>query len=107
MKLRAERAKVLASNIANANTPGYQARDIDFAASLAQMQADDAAGLSLHEGASASVLYRVPNHPALDGNTVELAKEQAAFGQNASEFGASVTFLNMKLRGLAAAIRGQ
>lgn len=104
LRLRAERTKVLASNIANENTPGYQARDIDFAALLAR--GSDDTGLALDSGAD-GLQYRVPNHPSQDGNTVELGVEQAAFAQNASDFQASLTFLNMKLRGLAKAIAGQ
>jgi flagellar basal-body rod protein FlgB len=52
-------------------------------------------------------LYRVPFHPSADGNTVEIGVEQAAFSQNASDFQTSLTFINMKLRGLAKAINGQ
>jgi flagellar basal-body rod protein FlgB len=52
-------------------------------------------------------LYRVPFHPSADGNTVEIGIEQAAFSQNASDFQTSLTFINMKLRGLAKAIQGQ
>jgi len=107
LTLRTERAKVLASNLANESTPGYQARDIDFAASLQQLQGDEAAdGLSLDTGAP-ELKYRVPNNPSQDGNTVELGVEQAQFSQNASDFEVSTTFLNMQLRGLAKAIEGQ
>ncbi|MDF1484203.1 flagellar basal body rod protein FlgB [Ramlibacter sp. H39-3-26] len=107
LRLRAERTKVLASNIANESTPGYQARDIDFGAVLQSVQADDgAAGLAFESG-DADLQYRVPYHPSRDGNTVELGMEQAAFSQNASEFQASLTFVNMKLKGLAKAIVGQ
>ncbi|MFP5392431.1 MAG: flagellar basal body rod protein FlgB [Gammaproteobacteria bacterium] len=104
LALRAERTRVLASNIANENTPGYTARDIDFAAMM-QEQAEVSAGeptLSTDEP-----LYRVPFHPSVDGNTVEIGVEQAAFSQNASDFQTSLTFINMKLRGLAKAIGGQ
>ncbi|WKB54099.1 flagellar basal body rod protein FlgB [Eleftheria terrae] len=103
LKLRAERTKILASNIANENTPGYQARDLDFAATLASVTAEEGGGLALDTDA----LYRVPNHASKDGNTVELGVEQAAFSQNASDFQTSLTFLNMKLKGLAKAISGQ
>lgn len=108
LQLRAERAKVLAANLANETTPGYQARDIDFAASLQRAldAAEGGAGLLPDDGA-ADLLYRVPNHPSQDGNTVELGVEQAAFSQNASDFQMSLTFVNMKLRGLAEAIEGQ
>lgn len=105
LKLRAERTKILASNIANDSTPGYQARDIDFAATLRRVAAGDDDGLSLDTGGD--LLYRVPNNPSQDGNTVEIGVEQAAFSQNASDFQTSLTFLNIKLKGLAKAIEGQ
>jgi flagellar basal-body rod protein FlgB len=105
LKLRAERTKVLASNLANESTPGYQARDIDFAATLRQAQADETGGLALDTGSS-EAMYRVPYHPSQDGNTVELGVEQSEFSQNASDFQTSLTFLNMKLRGIAKAING-
>nr|WP_316638544.1 flagellar basal body rod protein FlgB [uncultured Roseateles sp.] len=106
LRLRAERTKILASNIANESTPGYQARDVDFAASLRQAQQDGSDGLLLDTGAE-DLKYRVPFHPAQDGNSVELGVEQAAFSQNASDFQASLTFLNLQLKGLAKAIAGQ
>lgn len=107
LALRAERTRVLASNIANESTPGYQARDVDFASTLRALEAgDDAAagGLSLD---TEDPKYRVPFHPSQDGNTVELGVEQAQFAQNASDFQTSLTFVNMKLRGLAKAIEGR
>ena len=108
LELRAERTKVLAANIANESTPGFTARDIDFA-SVLQERVDAEAGtpgaeLSLSDG---NPLYRVPYHPSADGNTVEIGVEQAAFSQNASDFQTSLTFVNMQLRGLAKAINGQ
>jgi flagellar basal-body rod protein FlgB len=108
LQLRAERTKILASNLANETTPGYQARDIDFAASLQRELETTPGEAALSAGGSApELLYRVPNQPSQDGNTVELGVEQAAFSQNASEFQMSLTFINMKLRGLAQAIEGQ
>lgn len=110
LAMRAQRTKILASNIANENTPGYQARDIDFSASLQRAQGDLADGFGAGADAdfdAGHALYRVPNHPSQDGNTVELGVEQAAFSQNASDFQTSLTFLNMKLKGLAKAISGQ
>ncbi|WP_317204949.1 flagellar basal body rod protein FlgB [Janthinobacterium sp.] len=106
LHLRAERTRVLASNIANENTPGFQAKDMDFGAVLQQMQ-DAAQGELSAGGDDAEALYRVPYHPSRDGNTVEIGVEQAAFSQNASDFQTSLTFVNMKLRGLAKAIAGQ
>ncbi|NVD99478.1 MULTISPECIES: flagellar basal body rod protein FlgB [unclassified Massilia] len=105
LQLRAERTRILASNIANENTPGYQAQDMDFASSLARVQAEADGELTLSGDDAA--LYRVPYHPSKDGNTVEIGVEQAAFSQNATDFQTSLTFVNMKLRGLAKAINGQ
>lgn len=112
LKLRAERTKVLAANLANESTPGYQARDIDFAASLKQALGQDSHGAAVNRNIGSStgapdLMYRVPNMPSEDGNTVELGVEQAAFSQNASDFQTSLAFINMKLRGLAQAIQGQ
>jgi flagellar basal-body rod protein FlgB len=112
LRLRSERTKILASNLANESTPGYQARDIDFKASLSQalsVESDAAAGNGNSEAAASApeLLYRVPNLKSEDGNTVELGVEQAAFSQNASDFQTSLTFINMTLRDLNKAIQGQ
>lgn len=106
LKLRAERTKVLASNIANENTPGYQTRDIDFRSALAETQAAEDGGLLLSTSGG-DLQYRVPHHPSQDGNTVELGVEQAEFSQNVADFQVSLTFLNMKYKGLAKVIAGQ
>jgi flagellar basal-body rod protein FlgB len=112
LRLRSERTKILASNLANESTPGYQARDIDFKASLSQAlsaESDAAAGNAnvAAAGDAPALLYRVPNLTSEDGNTVELGVEQAAFSQNASDFQTSLTFINMTLRDLNKAIQGQ
>lgn len=105
LKVRAERTKLLASNLANESTPGYQARDLDFRASLDHALANNAFEAALQlDGDEAK--YRVPSSPSQDGNTVELGAEQAAFSQNAADFQASLTFVNMKIKGLKAAITG-
>jgi flagellar basal-body rod protein FlgB len=105
LHVRAERTKVLAANIANESTPGYTARDLNFAAVMQERSAEESGELSFDS--SAETLYRVPFHPSADGNTVEIGVEQAAFSQNASDFQTSLTFINMKLRGLQKAINGQ
>jgi flagellar basal-body rod protein FlgB len=104
LAVRAERTRVLAANIANESTPGFTARDIDFGAVMRQRLDSEDAAASLGDD---KPLYRVPYHPSADGNTVEIGVEQAAFSQNASDFQTSLTFVNMKLRGLAKAINGQ
>jgi flagellar basal-body rod protein FlgB len=105
LHLRADRTRILAANIANENTPGFQAQDMDFAATLASTQAADKGEPTFDS--DSDPLYRVPYHPSRDGNTVELGVEQAAFSQNASDFQTSLTFVNMTLKGLAKAINGQ
>ncbi|WP_296946675.1 flagellar basal body rod protein FlgB [uncultured Massilia sp.] len=104
LALRAERTRVLATNIANESTPGFTARDVDFGAMLQERIDSDNGAPTLGEG---EPLYRVPFHPSADGNTVEIGVEQAAFSQNASDFQTSLTFVNMQIRGLAKAINGQ
>ena len=105
LRVRSERTQLLASNLANASTPGYEARDIDFAAAMAQIT--DASGMGDVWGSGSDTLYRVPNNPSSDGNTVEVGVEQALFSQNASDFQMSLTFVNMKMRGLQSAIKGE
>ena len=106
LQLRGQRAEIIAANLANVNTPGYQARDFDFSARYESALAAREDGLAL-ELDSGDLQYRVPHHPSGDQNTVELGVEQAAFAQNATGFQASLTFLQMKLKGLAQAIQGQ
>lgn len=122
LKLRGQRTEVLANNLANADTPGYRARDIDFRAALAaagnttpgagvQMSTTRTAHLEPGTGGAIdgnpNLKYRVPLAPALDGNTVDVQMEQAAFAENAVRFQATLTLLNSKLRGLMTAITGQ
>jgi len=117
---QSRRTAILASNIANADTPGYKARDIDFNQALKQENADTISSTSLktthprHIGNSDSdtlsgveMKYRTPSQPTLDGNTVELQKEQAAFAENAVRYQATLKFLGGRFRGLRAAIRGE
>ena len=115
LALRGRRAEVLANNIANADTPGYQARDLDFRQLLAdegskytQLRATHSA--HLESGAlagEAGLMYRTPLQPSIDGNTVDMQIEQAEYMKNALQFQASLTFLNGKVRGLMSAIRGE
>lgn len=123
LKVSAQRSEVLAANLANADTPNYKARDIDFRAALADVKAADAnTGSSLSMGATqsghlsthnassnldAALKYRVPLASSLDGNTVDVQVEQANFAQNAVRYQATLTFLNSKFRNLMTAITGQ
>jgi flagellar basal-body rod protein FlgB len=105
LELRMQRSEILSANLANEDTPGFQARDIDFASEMRQLEGS--AFSALGRSADAGLQYRLPMQPSLDGNTVELAVEQAAFSRNAMDFQTSLTFLSMKFQGLKQAIEGR
>ena len=114
--LRSERAEVLAANLANADTPGYKARDFDFKAMLAnevdnssRMRTTQAGHIQAEDGMvpPAQLLYRTPMQPSLDGNTVDTEQEHTAFSANAIEYQASLTFVNSKISGIRKALRGE
>ncbi len=114
LALRARRAEVLATNLANADTPGYQARDLDFAAVLAEqgergaMQVTDTRHLGgVDADFDYALRYREPLQASLDHNTVDVQAERAAFTDNAMRYQASLTFLNGRIRGLLSALRGE
>lgn len=126
LKLSAQRSEVLAANMANADTPNYKARDVDFKSALAtaagsgtlQMRTTgtnssgttNAQHIAIAQTGSsndAQTLYRVPLASSLDGNTVDSQVEQANFAQNAVRYQASLSFLNAKFRSLVTAITGQ
>jgi flagellar basal-body rod protein FlgB len=103
LEIRAQRMGMLGSNIANAATPGYKARDIDFAAALeARMGGADA-----DAAIGSATRYRVPVMSSLDGNTVEMATEQAEFAENAVAYTATLSFLNGRVEKLTRALKGE
>ncbi|HHI94384.1 MAG TPA: flagellar basal body rod protein FlgB [Gammaproteobacteria bacterium] len=123
LKIHSRRAEVLAGNLANADTPGYKARDIDFKAALQQIKNGtgdvtlrttnpnhiNSAGTS--PGRIDDVLgemkYRIPSQPSLDGNTVDSLKEKAAFMENALLYQTNLQFLGGKIKHLKAALKGE
>ena len=117
LKVQSKRMEVLADNLANVDTPNYKARDIDFRAALAnaagadaqvRLATTDARHLSTDPSTnlSASLKYRVPLAPALDGNTVDAQQEQAAFADNTVRYQATLTFLSARFKNLMTAITG-
>lgn len=115
-----QRLELLADNVANADTPNYKARDLDFRQAMADagqngnpggdlaMTATRANHLQVG-GASPNTttpLYRVPDQPSLDGNTVDPQKENAAIAETSVRYQATLTFLNSRIRGLRDAITG-
>ncbi len=123
LSLRAERQRLIASNIANADTPGYVSRDINFAQALR----DATGGSALRVGtvgrldttrtghlagngaspSSANLLYATPSQTSLDNNTVDMDRERASFADNAVKFEATLRFINGSVSTMLAAIRGQ
>lgn len=114
LMLRERRGAVLAANIANAATPGYKARDLDFGAELSRLTGGGAlsapsGGAYFASGSAATggLGYRQALNPTLDGNTVEPAVEQVQFAENTLRQQASLTLLNRRISGLMTAIRGE
>jgi flagellar basal-body rod protein FlgB len=114
LRVRELRNEVLSSNLANADTPNYKARDVDFGTALRGAEAAQLAMTRTSAGHSAgaavnpgtSVKYRIPTQPSLDGNTVDTDVEQAAYAENAVQYRAALTFLNGQIRTLQLAIKG-
>jgi flagellar basal-body rod protein FlgB len=129
LRLRAERQQLIAGNIANADTPGYQAREMNFSAALrdatrhlglptssaplAASMLPMAATQAGHVGSPGtpaivdrSLLYATPSQPNLDRNTVDMDRERAAFADNSVKFEASLRFINGSVRTMLDAIRG-
>ncbi len=103
LEMRSRRMGMLTSNIANAATPGYKAKDMDFAAALAARSG----GADADRATAGATRYRIPVMPSLDGNTVELASEQMAFAENAVAYSATLTFVEGRVNTITRAIRGE
>ena len=114
LAFRSRRAEVIANNLINSNTPGYKARDIEFASIYENASLDVRLGGTHRNHLSGSsadagtnLLYRNQVQPSIDGNTVDAEVEESAYMRNALEFQTSFTILNDEFRGLTAAIRGE
>lgn len=116
------RAEIIASNLANANTPGFKAKELDFraalfaavenerAASIERMNPDAADNtINIGDGTALEdfIIYREPAQPAMDANTVDTQAEHAAYLDNALRYQASLTFMGNRVRSLLTAIRGE
>jgi flagellar basal-body rod protein FlgB len=117
LKVRAQRLEVLSSNIANADTPNYKARDLDFKAVLSSYQSNatpSAALKTTHPNhlqqpggmMAASLQYRNPMQPSIDGNTVDPQVEKSKFMENALQYQATLNFIDSRISSLRKAIRG-
>ena len=114
--LRERRAGVLAANLANADTPHYKARDLDFRTLLEAAAGQGGNGLRTTRehyigvggiGGDSQLLYRTPTQATLDDNSVDAEIEMAQFARNALDFQASLTFLQAKFRGISKALKGE
>jgi flagellar basal-body rod protein FlgB len=103
LRLRSQRLEMLASNIANAATPNYKARDIDFDKALGLAMNGRSAGAAV----DAAIAYRVPVTPSLDGNTVEISTEQTLFAENAVQYRTTLSFLEGRINTLKRALKGE
>lgn len=116
LKIHAKRAQLLANNLANADTPGFKAKDIDFKEALAMSKGGDnpskltttnSKHIGFDKDLSLSTHYRVPLQPSVDGNTVDERVEVSKFTENSMRYMASLRFLDGKFKGLMRAIKGE
>ena len=115
LALRAQRMNLLSSNIANADTPGYKARNIDFAAALEPAKAGQGEMKQTHSAhipligsaVRPDALYRVPAEVAPDGNSVDPTLEHASFMDNAVRYQTSLQLLDSRIKGIKNAIKGE
>ena len=103
LSVRSQRMGMLASNIANASTPGYKAKDIDFDAALQNASRTGNVDSAIDD----ATMYRVPLQPSQDGNTVELTTEQTAFAENAVAYQTTLAFLNGRIGQITRALKGE
>lgn len=115
LAFREKRSEILAANLANADTPNFKARDMDFKSVLKQSMTPSVTMERTHAGHiapqqqafGANVMYRNPSQVSLDGNTVEAQVEQAKYAENAVQYQASLQFIGNKFSGLMTAVRGE
>jgi flagellar basal-body rod protein FlgB len=114
--VRVQRAEIIANNLANADTPGFKSRDIDFKAIL-NNEADKYSSVKMDKTSDGhmdglmspdqGLKFRNPHQPGIDGNTVETQVEHTEYMQNAMRYQATFQFLNSKFKGLSGAIKGE
>lgn len=112
MDLQRRRMELIAANLANADTPNFKARDLDFREVLAQAAAGANPAATQQAGGGAAsdaaiLKYRIPNQPSADGNTVDVQTEQAQFAESALRYQASLGFLDGRIRSMMTALTGQ
>ena len=113
LQLKARRVEVLSTNIANADTPGFKAKDIDFRTVLG-WRLETAGLLTTHAShrkgpghSDNGEVFSVPYNTAVDGNTVEIGLEQAKFGKASVEYQATLDFLQGRVSSYKRALKGE
>lgn len=112
LQVRTKKTELLAANLANADTPGFKAKDIDFRKALDYASSDrldrtHSNHFEFGDHGAGRVQFRIPTQPAVDGNTVEAHVEQGEFLDNAMRYQATVQFLGGKFTSLKSAIKGE
>tara|TARA_B100001939_G_C16900515_1_gene599727 strand:- start:116 stop:499 length:384 start_codon:yes stop_codon:yes gene_type:complete len=113
LAVRNQRMQVLAANIANADTPNYKAQDLDFKKILSDENVAPMVATNVRHfdrsdpTGSSGIVFRVPYNAPVDGNTVELQVEQAAYGEAAADFQSTLTFLESRISGIRKSLRGE
>lgn len=120
LNLSAQRQEILAANIANADTPGFQARDMDFSSELKKVMERgraESSGVSLAltssrhipaqamTGPSTDLLYRIPDQPSLDGNTVDMDRERTQFADNSVKYQTGLTVLGGQIKSMMSVLQ--
>ena len=118
LTLRAERQRIIASNIANADTPGYVARDLNFAQALrdatsnaaitgaSELRSSDLNGSATSARVARNLVYATPSQTSLDNNTVDMDRERAAFAENAIKYESTLRFVNGQVKTMMDAMKG-
>lgn len=113
LQVRSQRLEVLASNIANADTPNFKAQDLDFKAMLQEVKREYISSThekhfaGLEETPDNGMRYRTPFNSSFDGNTVEISVEQAQFGKAAADYQTTLNFLENRISGIRKALKGE
>lgn len=111
--VRSQRMEVIARNIANADTPNYKAQDVDFKAMLKEAKTEYLTATNekhfagITDAPDNGMRYRTPFNSSFDGNTVEMNVEQAQYGKAASDYQATLQFLQQRIGGMRKALRGE
>ena len=113
LAVRNKRMELIAANIANADTPLFRAKDIDFQKVLSEVTPSPMAATNFRhfdsgeEADPQGLVFRTPYNSSVDGNTVEINVEQAKYGEAAAQYQATLQFLENRISGIRKSLRGE